>query len=90
MQTKKFVGEVVSSKENVFNGSEGKIIECWELGLLFDETRGLVFNVSKLNEQLYLDVQGVTEGQRVEVEAHAEVRPTGVVRWKLDAIRVLA
>jgi len=90
MQTEKFVGKLVSSKENVFNGKEGNVITCWEIAILIDRTRGQVFNVSMLNSELYNDVQGIEIGQQVEVEAHADIRPNGQVRWKLDAIRILA
>jgi len=85
MSTKTFIGTIDSSSANNFTDLKGELIECWRVGLLLSEDKGIVFNVGK-NDPAYEDVQRVDVGDKVQIISHSNIKNDGSVRWKLDDI----
>jgi len=87
--TKVFVGNVSESAPNEFTNDKGEVITTHRLAILLTDDRGILFNVSSRDPN-YPDVAALEEGNRVRIVAYPEVRPTGVVRWKVQEVELLA
>jgi len=87
MARKAFVGIVDYSEKNEFNSGNGELIQCWKLGVLLSEDKGMNFNVG-INDPNYQHVSGLPIGARVRIEADSMIRNDGSVKWKLSNIEL--
>jgi len=86
--TKQFVGQVVSSEENNFVGSDQKQVETWRISILLSEDKGMSFSVTR-DSNMYQVLQAIEIGQTVSITASPSVRNNGSVRYKIETIQVL-
>lgn len=82
---RRFSGIVVQSKENTFVAANGETVTTWLISLLLNDERGINFNVSP-NDEPYDEVQNLKIGDEIIVNANAEVRNDGRVKWRMQEL----
>ena len=82
---KTFIGIVDSSEPNEWTTPDGELVQCWKIGILLSEDRGITFNVVSTSDQ-YEIAKAVQPGEKVRIRASSNIRNSGQVKWRLDEL----